>query len=382
MSTNTTSSTRPISIGLIAISALVCGAVSASAQQVPQNNPPPAAAEGKQSPPAAQQKAAPAGRDAQSSPSPRASENQQRRVGNEGGDRRDRSDRSNRSKSDEKPAASRRNADDDVRRKQQTSEPRRATQPSAKQAEDRGDAKQKSTNRESGKRAQQQTEPKASNTKQAQPKASTPSPQQDAGAASKRGDQQSRTAPDAIRNGQARLNDDQRARFRQSLFTQQNSRRIARANFTVGIGQRIPRSARLLVIPAALIAIAPAYRSYRYVVVDDQICIVEPSTYEIVEVIDRGSDVGKSEQIATLELNQGQRDLVLRRLLRSDAPRADINIGLALGAEIPPVVSLLEFPQELVADIQQLGRYRYVLVENNVVIVNPSNRVVLLVVRG
>jgi hypothetical protein len=39
----------------------------------------------------------------------------------------------------------------------------------------------------------------------------------------------------------------------------------------------------------ALIAFAPLYASYSYIVVDDTICIVDPVSYDIVGVIDEGS---------------------------------------------------------------------------------------------
>ena len=35
-------------------------------------------------------------------------------------------------------------------------------------------------------------------------------------------------------------------------------------------------SVRLVALPASIISVVPAYRSYQYVVVDDEICIVDP----------------------------------------------------------------------------------------------------------
>ena len=70
------------------------------------------------------------------------------------------------------------------------------------------------------------------------------------------------------------------------------------------------------------------------------------------------------------------------RLVRRDAPRANINIGLALGAEVPQSVELIEFPANVISEISDLREYRYVVVEDNVVVVNPRNRVIVLLVRG
>ena len=92
--------------------------------------------------------------------------------------------------------------------------------------------------------------------------------------------QQSGGVPNAPVAQQARLNDDQRTRVRQTIL-QGNVGRVSRANFGVAIGIRVPRSVKLFAFSAAVLAIVPAYRRYRYVVVDDRICIVEPTSYEI-----------------------------------------------------------------------------------------------------
>ncbi len=209
---------------------------------------------------------------------------------------------------------------------------------------------------------------------------STPSSAQQQQTAPKQqtGEQNTGNAP-----RQAKLDDNQRGQFRQTILAQRDAPRLNRPNFTISIGTRVPRDVRLLAIPAALISIAPAYRDYRYVLVEERIVIIEPTTYEIIEVIDQGEGPAQTrrEQSASLELNQSQRQIVLR-LVRPDAPRASVNIGLALGAEIPQNVELLEFPPEITAEVSQLREYRYVLVQDNMAIVNPSNRVVVLVVRN
>lgn len=200
------------------------------------------------------------------------------------------------------------------------------------------------------------------------------------------GQQQPRQTTDqggtAPRNAQ--LDDSQRVQFRQTIIQDRNAPRVNTPSFTVSIGTRIPRDVRLVALPAALITIAPAYREYRYFVTGERIVIVEPSTYEIVEVIDegnRGPARGTRDQSASIDLNPDQRQVVLR-LVRRDAPRANINIGLALGGEVPQSVELIEFPTNVISEISDLREYRYVVVEDNVVVVNPRNRVIVLLVRG
>ena len=56
-------------------------------------------------------------------------------------------------------------------------------------------------------------------------------------------------------------------------------------NISVNVGVAVPRSVRLYSVPQDIVVIYPAYSSYRYFIVDDRICIVDPVTFEIVEVI-------------------------------------------------------------------------------------------------
>ncbi len=47
---------------------------------------------------------------------------------------------------------------------------------------------------------------------------------------------------------------------------------------------------RLHTLPVTIVSFAPAYRGYSYIVLEDEtICIVDPGTYVIVDVIPAGS---------------------------------------------------------------------------------------------
>jgi hypothetical protein len=55
-------------------------------------------------------------------------------------------------------------------------------------------------------------------------------------------------------------------------------------------------------------------------------------------------------------------------------------VRLALGAEVPRDVELLAFPRDVVSQVPELGNYRYIVAENDVVIVDPRERGVVLVI--
>lgn len=56
-------------------------------------------------------------------------------------------------------------------------------------------------------------------------------------------------------------------------------------NINVSVGTVVPRKVHLHPIPQDIVVIAPAYRRYKYFVFEDRVVIVEPATYEIVDVL-------------------------------------------------------------------------------------------------
>jgi len=56
-------------------------------------------------------------------------------------------------------------------------------------------------------------------------------------------------------------------------------------NFNISVGTVVPRTVHFVEVPDTIIRIQPAWRGYRYFVVDEEIIIVEPSTLKIVAVL-------------------------------------------------------------------------------------------------
>jgi hypothetical protein len=181
-----------------------------------------------------------------------------------------------------------------------------------------------------------------------------------------------------VRQARTRLSGDQLVRFR-SGFDREHAR-IRNAGFTVRIGTRIPRSVHLFPISSQLVSFVPDYGYYRYVVVDDVVCIVDPETYEIVDVIDEGSYApGPRPQIAELHLLPAERALVLDSIA-PDFPEAEVRLRLALGAEIPRRVELHSFPDVVLDRIPNLRDYQFIVAQDNVIIVDPRSREIAIVI--
>jgi hypothetical protein len=191
-----------------------------------------------------------------------------------------------------------------------------------------------------------------------------------------RGDAQLRSRGD-VRAARTRLTPEQQARLRTSF--DRSPGRVTNVRFTARIGTRIPRRARLHAIPAAVLAIVPAYRDYRYVYYEDSISIVDPVTYEIVDVIDYREGPG-APQVAELELSAAERAIILDSI-GPDFPSASASMRLALGAEIPGRVELHPFPDIVLDRVPKLRNYRFVVADDDVVIVDPRQREIALILR-
>jgi hypothetical protein len=57
------------------------------------------------------------------------------------------------------------------------------------------------------------------------------------------------------------------------------------AKFSMTVGEAVPQSVHLNRLPARVIEFAPQYRGYEYILVGDEILIVDPRTHRIVAVI-------------------------------------------------------------------------------------------------
>ena len=113
-------------------------------------------------------------------------------------------------------------------------------------------------------------------------------------------------------------------------------------------------------------------------VVDDDICIVDPATYYVVDVIPSSVEYA-GRLVAAAAGVVGRGHAFIYASVPKDRP-VDVRIRLALGAEVPGRVDLERFPGGVIDRVPQVEGYRYIVVEDDVVIVDPSDRSVALVI--
>ena len=174
--------------------------------------------------------------------------------------------------------------------------------------------------------------------------------------------------------GRVQLSEQQRTNVSQTLMKDQRVNRATNVNISVNIGTRVPRSVTLVALPASVISLVPQYRPYRYFVVEERICIVDPATYEIVDIIEiSGQTAGRGDHGggARLVLTEEERAIILSEVDMSGG--STLGLGtLTEGAEVPRNVQLRVFSDTIVQKVPKVRGYKFFSAENRLAIVDPQ----------
>jgi hypothetical protein len=84
--------------------------------------------------------------------------------------------------------------------------------------------------------------------------------------------------------GSTTLSSDQKTRLHE-IIAGGNLQRVNHADFALSVGTRVPNTVTLYDVPATIVDILPQYRGFEYVVVRDELVIIDPETLEIVAVL-------------------------------------------------------------------------------------------------
>jgi hypothetical protein len=85
--------------------------------------------------------------------------------------------------------------------------------------------------------------------------------------------------------GAANLSTEQRTTIR-TVIRQQNVQPATNVNFSISVGSRVSDNVHFYPVPAELVQIQPHWRGYEFILVGDQIIVVNPQTHQIVAVLD------------------------------------------------------------------------------------------------
>jgi hypothetical protein len=80
------------------------------------------------------------------------------------------------------------------------------------------------------------------------------------------------------------LSTEQHAKIRETLRGEK-AERLTNVQFSITVGEAVPRTVHRYRLPVSILVYAPEYRDYEYILVGNQILIVDPRTLRIVAVI-------------------------------------------------------------------------------------------------
>jgi hypothetical protein len=154
----------------------------------------------------------------------------------------------------------------------------------AQQDMNRGDQKQQRAQERGDQKEQRAQERREQRQDRAQDKSS---PKGERNAADSKSDRKgdATTGQGAAGSGNASLTSEQRSKISTNI-RRTNVKRETNVNFNISVGTTVPRTVTLHPLPPTVIEVYPQWRGYRFVLVEDEIIIIEPGSYRIVAVID------------------------------------------------------------------------------------------------
>jgi uncharacterized protein DUF1236 len=98
------------------------------------------------------------------------------------------------------------------------------------------------------------------------------------------GEQNRATTGQGAAAGSAKLTTEQRTKI--TTIIKQHKVEPARLNVTVSVGTRVPDSVHFYPLPVEVFVVYPEWRGYDYILVGDQILVIDPRTHQIVAILE------------------------------------------------------------------------------------------------
>jgi hypothetical protein len=83
----------------------------------------------------------------------------------------------------------------------------------------------------------------------------------------------------------AKLSTEQRTKIT-SVMREQHVQPLTSVNFSIAVGTRVPRDVRFYPLPREVVTIYPEWRGYEFILVNNQIIVIDPRTFEIVAILE------------------------------------------------------------------------------------------------
>src|SRR5258706_6679625 len=181
----------------------------------------------------------------------------------------------------------------------------------------------------------------------------------------------------------ASLNETQRTRVTESI-ARLNVAPINNVNFSLSVGTAVPRDVRFQPLPAEVVEILPQYRGYNFFVVRDDIVIVEPSTYKIVDVLPRtgrstAAAPGPASSSHKATFSDKDREIIRKHARSSRTEQrttgsSTTSTRVRIGERLPEIRS---FPETVYRESPRLRDYRYIERDNRTYVIEPRERTII-----
>jgi hypothetical protein len=83
----------------------------------------------------------------------------------------------------------------------------------------------------------------------------------------------------------AKLSGEQRTKIT-TVIRNQHVAPVTNVNFSISVGTRVPRDVSFHPLPEEIVTIYPDWRGYEFILVNGQIVVIDPQSFEIVAVLD------------------------------------------------------------------------------------------------
>jgi hypothetical protein len=235
--------------------------------------------------------------------------------------------------------------------------------------------------------AQTNTAPPANNQSQASPTGTNANTnagaQPSTNTAAQPTSNQTNTAPSSSSNvsASANLNESQRTRVSQSI-ARLNAAPLNNVNFSLSAGTVVPRDVRFQPLPADVVEVMPQYRGYNFFVVRDDIVIVDPSSYKIVDVLPRaGGSAAAAPASHRTTFSDRDREVIRKHARSSRIEQRTTGSAAStrarIGERLPDSVEIRSFPDEIYRESPTLREYRYIERDNRTYVVEPRERTII-----
>jgi hypothetical protein len=170
--------------------------------------------------------------------------------------------------------------------------------------------------------------------------------------------------------------------------------------FPATVGGIVPGWVQVYGVPSEIVAIYPAFAGSEFLVVGDDVVILEPGSRRIVAMLSRTSGAYVAERVAPppaavattvtttgvappeerIRLSRGQ-IATIRTVLRQRECRYARPGDFFIGSVVPSTAPFCDFPERVIAAVPDIEGYRFITRRNAVVVVDPADDRVVSVVR-